>query len=597
MARVASIDASVAEAARIEDIQERVRDFTAALRTAGAAQKAQRIERYAEGFVRPSEVRRSVAAILEQLRYFRNYPEELPDLPIVQVAASRLEDVCRDALAGGLIEAARPSLRAASKRKLRVIVTTLAAAGLCFALPLGLIMFGVDLDDLLARRTTDPVRLPQGDEVHVSVNVLVPSAEPTATHKVELYVRDHCAGELGRGLQCKVAEQREFGGVLRPAFEITLHNQVYGLFVAFEDGKLLGNVGSGMVWASATWDTPEGRYEVPLQAAFVGYTPEHCGVVDRALDRCTPRCLADGARHADLPVPTVVIDVVKGDRARVALAKQKKEQEREQQRAQAAEQRASELAENVVQIKAVLDDTQRMLRKQQWETVRERIDKLTQLFSPLDALVISGGGTNELPSEVEGLRARFEDLRRQLAAFEDRVFDAAFQATRESPPPPSVLRAARGDLLAATSKEPEPQAKDVRLAEVARKLRISPEYLDAIYAAHAEQLEARLAKAEAARREKEQAAQQALLKHCGELPRNAFKEVKGYLAAMGNSVRVKTRLNECLTPRLSEKTCWSVVCSFEEIVSGELTDTSKPHRWTFLLKNGRVSDHVEKVVD
>ncbi|HKP56947.1 MAG TPA: hypothetical protein VJV78_09515 [Polyangiales bacterium] len=589
----------MAESARIQDIQERLQDFTAALRTAGAAQKAQRLERYASGFVRQSEVRRSVAAILEQLRYFRNYPEELPDLPIVQVAANRLEDVCREALAGGLIEAARPSLRAASKRKLGVVITTLAAAGLCFALPLGLIMFGVDFDDLLARRVTAPARVPQGEEVHVSVNALVASAEPTATKRVEFYVRDHCSGELGGGVQCKAAEPREFDGVVRPSYEVTLHNQVYGLFVGFADGTLLGSVGNGEVWLAATWDTPEGRYELPLQAAFVGYTPEHCNLLDRALDRCTPRRLGDDARHEDLPVPTVIIDVVKGDRARVAGAKQKREQERQQQRAQAAEERASELAQNVEQIKAVLDDTQRMLRKQQWEAMRERVDKLTQLFSPLDALAVGGGEGEPLPAEVAGLRARFEEQRRQVQAFEERAFESAFQATRANPPPANqgLLSAARGDLLAATEGGGDAPAGDTRLADVARKLRISPEYLDAIYAAHAEQLEKRLAEAEAARRAKEQAAQASLLRRCGELPRNAFNEVKGYLSAMGHSVRVRVRLNECMTPRLSEKLCWSVVCNFDELVPGELTDTSRQHKWTFVLKNGRVTEHLEKVLD
>jgi hypothetical protein len=66
---------------------------------------------------------------------------------------------------------------------------------------------------------------------------------------------------------------------------------------------------------------------------------------------------------------------------------------------------------------------------------------------------------------------------------------------------------------------------------------------------------------------------------------------------MGNAARVHTRLNECLTPRLTEKLCWSVVCKFDELVPGELTDTNHPRRWTFMLKNARVVDHVDRVLD
>ncbi len=570
----------MAEPARIEDVQERVRDFTAALRSAGAAEVAQRIERCAAGFVRSTEVRRSIAAIQEQLRYFRSYPAELPDLPIVQVAANRLEDVCRAALSAGLIEPARPSLRAASKRKLGVIITTLASAGLVFVLPLALTMFGVDWNDLERRRTTEPTQLAQGDEVSVSVNALVAAEEPKATKAVEFYVEGRCDHELGKGMHCRKSEPRELGGTLRPSYEITLDNQVYGLFVGFNDGALLGGVGSGTVWAAATWDTPEGRYEVPLQAAFVGYSPERCTVLDRVLARCTDKRIAPDAKHEGLPAPTLVIDVVRGNPAQKSVAKRQKEQE-VKQREQAAERRAAELAANIGEIKAVLDDTGTMLRKKQWALARERLDKLTQLFSPLDALIVGGGEGEPLPAEVANMRARFEDQRRALQTFEDRAFEAAYTATHG---PRIKEPAAEGGATA-------------RLAEVADKLRITPGYLDEIIAARAEQLETRLAQAEAARREKQHAAEAALLKRCGPLPTRAFTEVKSYLAAMSNAARVRTSLTECLTPRLSDKHCWAVVCRFDEIIPGDLVDKKLGRRWTFLMRDGRVTEHVDRVLD
>lgn len=561
----------MAESARIQDIQERVRDFTGALRLAGAPELAQRIERHAAGFIDTGQVRRSVAAIQQQLQYFRSNPEELPDLPIVQVAANRLEDVCREALSAGLIEAARPSLRTHSKRKLGVIAKTLVLSGLALGVPVGLTMLGLDWNDLPARRTTDLTRIAQGSEQTVSVNVLAPALEPAAVSGVEIYPKGRCPDDLGAGLRCRSAEPREFGGVERPCFEIMLPDQAYGVFVAFGEGKLLGAVASATVLLAATWETPEGRYELPLEAAFHGYSPERCSWLERLQDQCEPPRVGPGAKHEHLPVPTLLLDVVRPDASQAALARQKREAQAEAERA-AALARADRLAGSVVEIKAELDRTQVMLRKKQWELVRERTDKLSELFSPLDALVVSGGGGDALPAELASLRARFEDQRRQLQAFEDRAFD-------------SVFAALQGD------------GDEAKLVELARKLRISPSYLDAIIAAHAEQLETRLREAEAAQRQERDAAQHAIERKCGELPTKAFREVNAYLGAMSRSVRAKTELRECLTPRLNDKTCWAVVCSFDEVVSGELTDKRRPHRWTFFLRAGRVTEHSERVVD
>lgn len=592
----------MAESGRIQDVQERVQDFAVALRSAGATDLAQRIERYASGFVRSTEVRRSVAAIQEQLRYFRTYPDELPDLPIVQVAANRLEDVCKAALAGGLIEPAKLSLRAAGKRKLGVIMTTLAAAGLCFMLPLVLTMFGVDWGDLQKRRELAPATLSQGEQIQLSVTALEATSELAATKGIEFYVRGRCADDLGSGMHCKPAEPRELGGTIRPSYEITLDEQVYGLFVGFGDTQMLGKVGNGTVWIAATWDTPEGRYELPLQAAFLGYSPERCTLIDRARDRCTPRQVGAGAKYEDLPVPTLLIDVLKGDPSRPAERVKQKKLEDEKLRTAAAADRAAELAQNVVQIKAVLVDTQAMARKQQWEAVRERTEKLMQLFSPLDELVVGGEG-EPLPAEVAGLRARFEALRRELTAFENRAFDAAYAATRDAAKSSPNKRGEATAALAAKSvgaalpSAASGSGSDARLTAVARKLRISSAYLDAIVAEHAEQYEERIAREDAVHRARVEAAQASLLQRCGPLPTHAFNEVKSYLAAMGNAARVRTRLNDCLTPRLTEKHCWSVVCAFDELVPGELTDTSRPRRWTFLLRNARVVDHVDRALD
>jgi hypothetical protein len=269
-------------------------------------------------------------------------------------------------------------------------------------------------------------------------------------------------------------------------------------------------------------------------------------------------------------VPTLVVDVVRGDPADRAPRVDRRREQAEQRAREQAEARAKELAGKVDEIRVVLDDTQRMLRKGEWERLRERRDKLNELFAPLDALVVRGGGGDALPAELAKLRARFEQQSQKLQAFEDRAFEVAFAATR---------------------------GEKSTLEATAKKLKLSPEYLEAIYAEHAEQLEARLSAAEAARRAQAEAKQNALVAKCGPLPTRAYAEVKAYLAAMARSVRVRTELRECLTPRLGDGTCWSVVCNFDEITPGELTDQRTAHTWTFHLRQAKITGHVERALD
>ena len=565
------------EPARIDEVEERVRDFTRALRQAGAENIAKRIEGYAAGFIDHTQVRRSIDAIKQQLQDFRACPGELPDLPLVQVTANRLEDVCRDALRAGVIEPARPSLRAASKRKLRLILTTLAAAGIAASIPLVVTMFGFDLDDLPAPRKLPELELAQGDELSIGVNALLPSAAPEATRGVEFYVFGHCARDLPQGASCRAIGPRAFASEKQPAYEVMRENQVYGVFVAFEKPRLIGAVGSAKVWIAASPETPQGRYELPLQASFSGYAPEQCDLWQRLTRRCVALQKGPHLRHEDIPVPSVIVQVVPPDPNQPSQAEQRRAREEAIRRERAAE-RAQLIAGAVVEIKAALDDTERMLRRKRYEAARLRLDKLAQLFAPLDAAIAEGDEGAPLPAEVSDLRMRFEIERRELKEFGDRAFDTAFAARSRS----SV--AVDGD-------------DEALLAETAKKLGISREYMDAIYADHAEQLEARLAEREEARQAQQRAAAVAIVERCGELPKTAFREVRAYLEAMARSVKVRTRLQECFTPRLHERRCWRVVCRFEEVVQVPVADKITGHSWTFTLQKGRVVDHAERVIE
>jgi hypothetical protein len=568
----------VVEPTRIAEVKERVRDFTLALRQAGAEDVAQRIEGYAAGFIDGTQVRRSVDAIKQQLQYYRACPHELPELPIVQIAANRLEDVCKDALRAGMIEPARPSLRAASKRKLSLVTTTLSAAGVVLLLPLLFSMFGVDLSDLFVHRTLPPLRLLQGDDLSASVNVLVPTQQPAATSGVEFYVAGHCPRDMPDGASCRPVGPRAFGSEVLPGYEVMMDGQAYGVFVAFSEPRMLGAVGTGRVLVAASADTPEGRYALPLQAAFLGYAPEHCGLLLRLRRQCEPAQRGARARHDELPVPTLIIDVQRG------VPGQKTESDRRRERAEAAErlraeQRAAAIAGAVAEIKTVLDDTQAMLRHKQYDAVRERLEKLTELFAPLDALAVTGSEAELPPAEVTGLRARFEAQRSELGSFGDRAFDVCYAA----------LNRPRG----------AGQSDDAILLATAQKLGISREFMEAIYAEHADQLEQRLARAEEAKRAAQQAAAEAVEHRCGPLPTAAWREVQAYLSGLARAAGVMTRLEECFTPRLSEVRCWSVVCKFAEIVpdTDSLTDKVNRHTWTFTLQKDRVVSHVERAIE
>ncbi|MET0386551.1 MAG: hypothetical protein ABW321_11360 [Polyangiales bacterium] len=581
----------MAEPTRIEEVSERVRDFTKALRQAGAEDIAHRIDAYATGFVDGTQVRRSVDAIRQQLRYFRAYPEELPDLPIVQIAANRLEDACKEALQAEQIAPARPSLRAHGKRKLTVVLATLITAAALSIIPIAVAMAGIDVEDMVRGRYLPNVQLPKGSSMSLTANVLEPSVEPRSTLRVELKVGIECPAELVRGASCRASGELPFGSHTLPAFEVLLPDQAYGLHVGFGTTHLIGAVGSGEVWVKAGPQTPEGQYVVPLTAAFVGYAPAQCNWYLQLLDRCVPARVGAEARHEGVRVPTLRVDVVAagpalkslpppqppraptpGPVAGPAVAAPVDDQTRHN-----AEQTA-QLSGAMREIRRSLDDAQAQLRHHRYDVAAARLDALARAFEPLDALAVSATEGDALPGEVVVLRARFEAARRTLAAFHERAFEAAYNAL--------------------SNKRPKGQSDARVLAGVAHKLGISPQLLDQIYAEHAEQRAQREQRAAAAKQAADQAALQALLRQCGPLPKTAWQKVREYLGHLSRR-DARVRLHECLTPRLSPKSCWNVVCDFDEITSepGALFDKTTARTWTFRLQGERVTGHADHRVE
>lgn len=556
----------MAEPTGIEDVRERARDFTRALRKAGAEDVAARIDGYASGFVDGAQVRRSVDAIHQQLRYFRAYPEELPDLPVVQIAANRLEDACKAALRAGVIVPARLSLRAQGKRKLSLMLITALIGCVVLGLPLALALAGVDLQDLPRKRELPGLQLKKGSYRQVTVHVLSPALLPAATTGVELMLPVECPGELGRGISCTHAGKRSFGSRELPSYEVMLPDQAYGLFVGFADAQLLGDVGRGEVLLSAGPQTPEGHYVLPLTAAFLGYSPARCNLLLELSGACTREQRGARARHEGLPVPTLHVQVVAAGPEPERVAAKQAEQLR-------VEQRAAQLASAVQQIGKLLDDTQLQLRQRRFDLVQQRVDELGKLFEPLDALAVAGAEAEPLPAEVVNQRARFEQAQRALHAFRERAFEAAY-------------RALTGPRATGTSDEQ-------LFGAVAHRLGISGELLAQIYTEHADVLAQRAARAQELEANRRASQQAAVVARCGPLPRSAWRVVHDYLLTQAGHRGVRVRLNECLTPRLSEASCWSVVCDFDEVTSARdtLDDEVVRRKWLFSLRAERVVGH------
>ncbi len=546
-----------------------------ALRRAGANDAAAKLEGYAEGFTDVAEVRRAVAAIQQQLEYWRAYPNELPDLPIIHVAANRLEDACKEALRAGVIVAARPSLRSAGKRNLTVALTALAAGSLIFLLPLVITMFGVDLTDAHLNRETRTIKVAQGGEASIEVNVLVETQEPAVTRGVDIHPAGRCRRELQGGAICRQVEEHEFAAGKLPTVEVMNPDQAYGLLVGVANPRVVGRVGTGTIVLAAVDETPEGTYRLPLQAAFLGYEPEHCSLIERVRDTCTKRRIGDDAMHDGLPVPTVMVQVVKGDPSRRVTEQKKRELEAEQTKKR-AEERTAQIGSAVSAIKGALDDTQKIFRKKNFEPARARVEKLNQLFAPLDSLMVDDAGLESMPVDVAELRVRFDGLRAELKKFEDGVFELAYP----------IL----------TAPENKERPEDVLMKEVARRAHISEEYAEAIFTAHADEMEKRLAAAEQAHLEQERATKAALEARCGALPASAWKTVHDYLHVTFKTSRIS--LGECLTPRIDAAHCWTVTCEFTETIP---TSESEPdriykHKWTFVLRNGAIVGAIDRLM-
>jgi len=556
-------------ATAIDEIEERLHDLTDALHEAGADDLARPLVAHGADFTEPAQVRRAVNAICMQLERWRLDPSEVPDAPRVMYAANRLEDVCREALAGGVIEPASPSTGSKIRRKVAIALITVLAAAVALMVPIALIAAGVDFSDLTRERKLPLLRLPRGEETTLDVPILEAALQTGSVTAVEIGPLQGCTQALPSGATCDRVDSRLWPVGRLPTYELKLAGQAYGLLFAIDHLTLLGDsLGGGRLWLAATDDTPEGRYELPLEGTYHGYTPQSCDLLQKVLSSCPPPRTGSGEAHHGLPVPLVQLDVVAGDPARRTGEKRLAEAIAAEKQRQAAE-RVQQIEGVLGDLEGVLKETEKLVARKRFEDARGRIDKLVTLFAPLDAL--AQGAADAVPEALTLARERLDTLRDRQRAFEDQVFDKAFATL--------------------TAEGNRSEDEDKLLQRVANGFRVSAAYVQEIYTGRADEIKQRLDQRAQAHLDAVKAEQQAREQRCGPLPKDAWEQVQRYVKARYDQPRIRSVLGECLTPRLTERDCWELRCQFltKEEVAVERPEVVTRHEASFFVVRGAVA--------
>lgn len=545
------------------EVRERLKDLNDALRQAGRLDLVRELKAYPATLISASRVRNGVEGLRQQCELWRSRAGQLPDLPVVMLAANRLEDACREVIASGLFPALPPTAGQQLRRISIVVTIGVVAFGLVALVPILLTARGVDITDIDAERTMPPIALPRGGETRLEVGVLAEALAPEATQGVTFAPKDRC--ERPTGGACEQTEPRLWEAGRLPTYELKLPQQAYGVLFAFTGERLIGKVGSTTLLLAATEDTPEGHYELPLTASYLGYTPLPCGAFARVIGNCPAPRTEEGARHVGLGVPLVVIDVVPGDPggpgrpSREALAMQAAREK--------AAERAKQIAAAMETVGAAMGEIDAAMRRSRWELAREKLAKLAELFGPLDADAAGG----EASEEVELARDRFAALRDRLTEFETELFEDTYR----------------------TLKAPESKTvpEDRLMTAIAQRHRVGRAYVEEIYTQRADEIQARLAAEKQEEEERLKREEEELTRRCGKAPQNTWAAVKEYASELHPGEEVEMR--ECLSPRLDPLQCWIVLCRYTTRgeVSDERPKALMKYRGAFYIKDNYVTHH------
>lgn len=560
----------------IQEISERLVDFVAALRQAGADEAARRALKYERHFSDVARVRKAVQGLQEQLHHWRDHPEELPESATVQVACNVLEDECRKALKGGVIVAAPPTLRQKAQRKLLVMAMTVGGAALLSLGVFALQIAGFDWTDPFKEPEIRHIELSQGSERSIGLDALTNVMDPEHVIGVEFALAHGCEGEEFDGVSCApLGEARSWPDGPLPTFEAKLTHQAYGLLFAFGPTELTAERGSGTLWLAATSDTPQGDYLLELKAAYLGYEPPTCSFGEKLLGMCGKPAVGPGRHHGGievLPVRVVVGPPSEADR----IAARERAARLQREARERAEARAQRLVEMIAAIEVQLDVNDRVIRKKQFREAQERLEKLGVLFAPVDTLLADPEATGSVPQEVIDARERFGDQQDALHAFEESVFDQLFAALHGDPDGPAPDGAAV-------------------MAKIAARDKIPLEYVEEIYADRADQLKQRIEDQARARLEAKKQAEAALRARCGELEGGGWKSIEAFLKAHLEDEHVAIKLGECMSPLLTER-CWEVGCDYTKRVTLDELRPSKSRDFSamFHIKNNEVLGYVPR---
>jgi hypothetical protein len=564
---------AMSESTAISEIEERLQDLVVALRQAGRPDLGRMLERHHHDFTSVALVRRSVSEIQRQLQRWREPGSELPDTPKVQFAANRLEDACNEALGAGVIGAARPSIGAQARRKLGIVLVTLLGAAVVLLIAIALVSSGVELDQLGKEIYTDKAELARGSEIEVRITARADALIPEATKVATFEPLPGCRRPHGPDASCVEVQPRDWNGKSVKTWELKLPNRAYGLYFAIVSTELVaGKVGVAQLLIWATDETPEGSYEIPLRAAYSGYTPLRCEALDRLMKSCPPPRVGAEERHSGVPVSPLVVRVLPPDPALAAANAQAAADHAAETQRKAAE-RTAEIESALTEIQAEVKETEALAKRRKWQEARVRLAKLGELFAPLDAPALAGEAPGVLPPEVGKVRARYEVLHEKLQAFEAEVFEATFT-----------------DVTAVSNKA---VAEDKLLERIGKRFKVSPDYVESIYTDRTEEIQRRLEARARAHLDKVKAEQQAREQRCGVLPTATYKATEAYLKEALAAPRVEIALGECLTPRLTEKACWEMQCDYQrkEEVAVERPKVVTKHRVIVHLVHGRITGH------
>lgn len=570
------IPRTVADNTPIQEISERLADLVRALQQAGASDDARRIQRFERQFRDVARVRRAVQGLQDQLHEWRDHPEKLPEAPTVHVAANVLEDECRKALKGGVIVAAPPTLADHARRKLRVSLIGGGLALLIGAAAFTLQFVGVDLSNPMQHPEIRRVELPQGGERVVTLLAMSPSVEAKHVQGVSFELLDGCEGEEHYGVSCSPSpEPRMWTSGRLPTFEAKLTHQAYGVLFAFADEQIAQGRGYGRLLLAATNDTPQGDYLVQLKAAYLGYRPVECSIVQRMLGECPGSIVQKSARHGGIEVPPIIV-VVGPPSEKDRLAAKQRAQRIADEKREAAEERAGRIAAVSAEIEAALRDNARALKRRRYAEAREMIGKLAVLFEPLDLLLADPAASGSVPQVVIDIRERFSEQRTALSAFEDEVFDQLFERLHSD----EASGKANGDEV---------------MARIAKKRKMPVEYVEEIYADHAEALQKRLKQQAQARLDAKKEYESNLRERCGDLEGGGWKAIETFLKAKLENEHVAVKLGECMSPLLTEN-CWEVGCDYAKRVTIDALHPSKTREFQarFHIRNNAVLGYVPK---